>query len=839
MRAICIRAASMALGRAITKGEADEIERRIMQGMRFLASKDPTWANKTITEQVSESAKKAAQEVVEEKRLKQHRDALNILAQSRLALFINQAPARGLSRLDALDRTVAFHADGNANTTSIESWANAIGADYVRQIITTLEASNPKFFGLFENAEGIRDLTMELFGENSGNADARAGAKVYHDVAETARQRFNRAGGAISKLEDWKIPHHHSQTKVAAAKRDPWITEIMPGLNRNKYFNEDGSRMDDGQLGNFLSHAWESIATGGANKLTPGVPRGTGARANRGSEHRQIHFKDADSYMRYQAKFGESDPYSVIVNHLLGISKDIALVEIYGPNPDRNFHIFLDTEIQKATLADPESTGDLRKRAIKIENLYNEVAGIRVPIASLRMAQTFDTLRSWLVAARLGSAVITSFSDEATMHLTGHINNLPEMQLLKNELAAYNRANKLEERLANRQGLGLTTMISVLNRFGQEGLGKSFSSKLASATIRASGLNAMTEARKRGFGVTMMGAIGRVVRDNADLAALSKTDHAILLSKGVTDTEFAIWKNADAEDWGNGNDTMLTPDAIYRMSDVTLNAIDPGVHPQQLREQAATRLLAAILEETNVAVVEPGARERSQMLSHLQRGTLKGEVTRSFFLFKSFPLAMIERHWNRGMAMETKGGRAAYLATLMAATTVLGAMSLEVNEIVSGRDPKELFGGKHWKKDWLAAMLKGGSMGVYGDYLFSNSSQYGNSPLATLTGPVLGMAEDFMNLTQGNIVQFLNGKKTDAGAEFIRFTKSNLPGASLWYGKAALDHLIFHRLQEYFSPGYLARMRTRAQREFNQRFWWEPGETKPDRAPDLTAVGGN
>jgi hypothetical protein len=133
-------------------------------------------------------------------------------------------------------------------------------------------------------------------------------------------------------------------------------------------------------------------------------------------------------------------------------------------------------------------------------------------------------------------------------------------------------------------------------------------------------------------------------------------------------------------------------------------------------------------------------------------------------------------------------------------------------------------------------MLKGGSMGIYGDFLFSDSTQYGNTPLGTITGPVLGGLEDMLNLTQGNIMQAAQGKSTNAGAELVRFVKSNTPGASLWYMKGALDHMIYHRLQEYFSPGYLARMRSRARSQFGQSYWWEPGELAPERAPDLSAA---
>src|SRR3546814_1134537 len=72
-----------------------------------------------------------------------------------------------------------------------------------------------------------------------------------------------------------------------------------------------------------------------------------------------------------------------------------------------------------------------------------------------------------MVASRLGSAVITALSDEGTLRLAAHSNNLPQMRLLANELAALNPANAMEKRLANRAGLGLNALAAELNRFGR------------------------------------------------------------------------------------------------------------------------------------------------------------------------------------------------------------------------------------------------------------------------------------------------------------------------------------------------------------------------------------
>lgn len=834
MKPECVEAVTKAVGRAMSAAEINGIEERIARHLRQNAAADRVATLAMTPEQRLEAAaKSAAEELVMEQAKKAQRVSLQVLANTKIEQHLAQF---GNDKMSGLERVIAFHADRKGNFLSVESRTRAIERDGLRQMIGTLEASNPKFFGLFENRAGVHALVKEIFGESTGNQAAKAGAAEFKSVAEALRTRFNRSGGDVGKLDDWGIPHHHSQSKVALAGRDKWIADVMPSLKRDAYVNEDGTRMSDMQVNQFLGHAWETIATGGANKVEPGQAGGNGMRANRGNETRQIHFKNADSYLEYQSHYGDRTPYEVMTQHIMVVSKDVALVETFGPNPDHAYRYFRDAAVKEKTLAEPTAAGQIQKQAVSMDNLYNLTAGKTLPVASEHLAKTFDTLRSWLVASRLGSAVISSLSDEATMYLTAHVNNLPQLKLLSNELATLNPLNQAEKRQALRSGLAMNTLISSLNRFGQDGLGTSFSSKMGSTVMRLSGLNAITEARKRAFGVTMMSGIGQVVKDFDSLAKLDAGDHRMLLAKGITDADFNVWRKAQLEDWGGGNDTLLTPDAIYRIPDAELAAMGD---PKVLKEQAATKLLGAVLEETDMAVIEPGMKERAMTQSGIQRGTWKGELTKSFFLFKSFPLAMLTRHWSRGMDMDTHGGRAAYIATLIAGTTVMGAASLQINELLNGRDPRNLNPAeKGGVRNWIQAMLKGGSLGIYGDFLFSDASQTGQSPVASFMGPVVGLGESLFNLTQGNVVQALQDKKTNLGAETVRFAKGLLPGANLWYAKAALDHMIFHQLQEYFSPGYLANMRARAEHEFGQQFWWEPGEVEPSRAPNLGAAVG-
>jgi hypothetical protein len=170
---------------------------------------------------------------------------------------------------------------------------------------------------------------------------------------------------------------------------------------------------------------------------------------------------------------------------------------------------------------------------------------------------------------------------------------------------------------------------------------------------------------------------------------------------------------------------------------------------------------------------------------------------------------------------------------------MLGAFTLQLSQILQGKDPVNMDptedGGT---RNWVRAFLKGGAFGLYGDFLFSGATRHETSPTAAFMGPIIGGAEEFFNLTQGNLVQMAQGQNTNAGAEAIRFAKSNLPLANLWYTKAALDHLVVHNLQELMSPGYLASMQSKMRRQFGETYWWKPGEVAPERGPDMGRVAG-
>ncbi len=827
MKKQCIQSVENVIGRSLTVAEKNFIVNKLSPNNKGAVDSLTAQGIPVNTHtMLQETARLAAIDLVREAKLKKYRLALQIKAHDQLEAFQAAHPK---GRLDAINRILQTHSDSAANVFSQDNRFTATRDASLGQMLNTLEATNPRFFGLISDPRGEFAIIQELRGENSGSQIARDGAKSFRDQAEALRMQFNRAGGSIAKLDDWYQPNPLSALPVAKSAREnpgQFEADHLGWVDRSRYVKEDGNVMNDTELTAFLAAAKDTIATEGATKITPGQYIGKGSAANAGREHRQIHYKDAASYEAAMKKYGERGFYQILTDHIASMARDIALLETWGPNADASYSFFRATALKEAKLSDPERSGAFETRATQLDALYDERAGRRRPTVRNWKTVTGDVMRD-VTNYKLAFAVISSMTDSATLHISSHVNNLSSLRVLRREAAALNPLNKSEENFANRNGIGLETMIAELNRFGQETLGSSFSSKLSTAFIRSTGLVAFGAGKKRGFAIEMMDSIGSLVSTRA-LSDLHPSDNRILLSKGITEQDWSVWQRATLESF-TGSKTILTPESIMRIPDDVLSGI-PG-DPQALRTEAMKKLLGAVASEADIAVVTPGIADRlllKNAISTPNEGTVGGVLVNSVKQFKSFPVAFIRRQFMRGWGMPTAGGKAIYIASLVAATTVMGALVIQTKELLKGNNPRPV----NDPRFWISAMLQGGGLGIYGDFLFGKTNRADANAFVSLLGPVASGINSFMNLTAGNISQAADGKPTNFGPEAVKFIQGYAP--SPWYTKAVTDHLIFQQLQDYLSPNYLAKARKRAERQYGITAWWETGDALPKQPPDLS-----
>jgi hypothetical protein len=461
--------------------------------------------------------------------------------------------------------------------------------------------------------------------------------------------------------------------------------------------------------------------------------------------------------------------------------------------------------------------------------VWSQVSGTANTPVNEAVATFFRETRAWITAARLGGATLSSVSDFATMRQVQAWNGLPATGWMNDYLRLLNPANAEDRRVAVRAGLlaeAWAQRAAGAMRNQADVIGTGLGSRAADFVLRASGLNAHTQAARWAIQMETLGVL-------ADEAGKQLDDLPPLLRQalgryGIGQAEWDILRASGVVE--DGGVRFLSPEAVARgatMADAAARA----------RLEAATRLLEFVQSEARFAVPEPGAAERALMVGQTRPGTWTGEFVRSAMQFKTFPITVMLMHIGRGLNQETAAGKAAYLASYGIATTLMGALAIQLKAVGQGRDPRDMSAPGFWG----AAFAQGGGAGIVGDFLFTSINRADQSLYMNMVGgPMGGLLDDISRIAGLNITALAEeGRERAIGADLSRFLRHNAPGTTLWYSRLAMDRLIWDRLQVWADPHAQRRFRTverRALREFDQGFWWAPGEAAPRRGPDLGVV---
>ena len=809
-------------GKPLSNAQVKNIDDRMRATMRRLARTDPAWQTYTADQRMLLGAQQAVQDIADEAA----RKVANAQRQALKSAELEQRIIQNRARTNG-DRHSALTTDYHQS----DAYITGIKRDSARQMMDLIEASKSGqgagigrrvLMALFdaENPAMTRDLALEVYAKGqagTGNAIAKAAADVWLKVTDGMRQRFNAAGGDVGKLDYGYLPQAHDQARVLAKGRDQWAAEVLPMIDRARYVKEDGARMTDVEVLDVLRGAWDTISSGGANKRAPGANQGTGARANRGSESREIHFKDGDAYLQYLRDYGTGSMYDAMIGHIGGLSRDIGLVERYGPNPEAQMRVQFDL----AERADGKRWTD---NIAGPQAQWRVLSGASGQAEHASVAQVGQTIRNIETFGKLQGALLSSITDIGTFFVTVGYNRLGYWQAIKDVFSANASGGR---DFLNAHGMMADSLISDLNRWSGDNVANNWSGRIANSTMKLSLMNAWTDSLRRAYSMTHMRALGKL----ADTAwqSLDAGDRWRLEQKGITDADWALMQSAKMQTpYGQ----MVTPEALHATADPRAGEV-------------AAKLIGLITDESEMAVLNPDLLTRTITSGGgAARGSVGGELARAVMQFKSFPIAMMTRHWARMLEVQPGTGRAqtaanrlAYGGALMASLTILGAIAFQTKQMVSGKDPVPMDSPKFWTR----AFAQGGGAGFLGDMLLSDTTD-DRSPMDTFgrafLGPTFGSAADVYALTKGNIDQAMAGKSTHAGAETVRFVRSHTPLVNLWYGKAALDHAALHAVQENLSPGYLSRIRSKQRKDWQTGWWWAPGEDLPQRPPDLSNATG-
>ena len=674
------------------------------------------------------------------------------------------------------------------------------------------------------------DLLKEVFGQDTGLKSAKLIAQQWKETAEYLRLRANAAGMAIANRKNWNLPQTHNSTLVREAGATEWVRSLDNQLDLEKMVNErTGRAFSKEELEIALNDVFKTISEDGLNKIKPGQTGSPASLANRRMDHRFLVFKDADAWMRYQERFGDPDVFNTMMSHIDSMSKDIALLETFGPNPNHTIDA-LKVEAQRIANADGRKAVDsLQDDVGSFDSMLAIFTGEGNIPQNVTLANTGAGLRNTLQASLLGGVPIIAIpGDLNTARIAGQMAGIPTNRIIRRAFSQFIAPLSAQEKaqFAVKLSLGADNWMSLAQsqaRFFGEVSGPEITQQISDKVLRGVGLSHWTQAARQTFGIEFLGWLGDQAGKKFD--DLPDTTRNTLEKYNIGSDRWDIIRNTDLEDY-KGN-KFVRPSKIEDRTD-----LKPG-----LGREIATQILTMIEQETTLAVPQATIRSRAFLRGSSRKGTIGGEFIEGFAQFKSFPTTIMQNNIQRYMTLEGWGNKVQYGLDFMVTMAVAGALGLQGREMLKGRDPMDMTDPKFWGK----AIMTGGGLSILGDFLFSQRNEYGRGLQSTVVGPQVGILNDALNLSVGNAFNLAAGEETNFGKELVGFAQRYTPGTSTWFARLALERLVWDNLKRMVDPeadASFRRFERKRRREFNQKHWWAPGDVMPDRAPDFDAAFG-
>lgn len=748
--------------------------------------------SKAIADQIkqAESPETAVNEIVGNI-TRQKREAA--IQSVRLANAFSNMESHEKGLYDGLVSLMTKDPTGKAGYANIEYRARSNQGKYHAKFADALSRFRTRRLGFSQDAEGLDSLVRAIYGESVDDPELTAFAKRWHELTEGVRKDFNRAGGSIAKNEKWLMPQNHDMRAIAKVGREKWKESIIHKLDRSQMTDDAGNALSDSQLDEALDFTYETITTGGMNKVKDfSVPRLGKKLSRKGSDKRFLFFKDAKSWLEYQRDFGRGDIFTTLTDWVDTKAHDIALMEVMGVSPDSTF---------KALQGQVEKAGQLSNRQKSFSNaMFNVVSGKTNQGELTGVADFMQSTRNVLTASTLGGAFLSAFSDIGFQALTSRYNNVPAFKVLSRQLSLLNPANEADRVASVKMGLIAEAWLGRAhgsNRYADV-YGTGVTAKMAEGVMRGSLLSPWTDAGRKAFGMEY----ASMLADN--------------FGRSIDDLDSSVRRafkeyGINSDDWDAFRKSKPLEHKGAKFADMT----QPG----------GDKFHQMVLTETDFAVPTPDARVRAITTGGTGRATVSGQGWRSVMMLKSFPITIATSHFYRAAYQATTADKIAYTGFLLASTSILGGVALQAKDISSGREPRPVDG-----KFMAAAFQQGGGIGIFGDFLFSDVNRFGGGISQTITGPTGELFDTATKFTLGNMREAVTGEETNVLGEAAQILKRYTP--DVWQTRLLTD-AVFDQIEMLANPDAERRFNRivkKRQKEYDQGYWWRPGEVLPEVA---------
>lgn len=617
-----------------------------------------------------------------------------------------------------------------------------------------------------------KQAAIALHGGDVEDPAMTALGKAFEGIAEEVRAKLNATGMNIAKLKKNYVPHKHSPSRLVAAGREQWKTDMHSYFKIELAKNSKYKTVDE-----LLDRVYHNIT------------QGTELQARSVREmQRKLEVKGGLEWYEYNKKYGDLDVFGTINSYIQSSSNLIAAREVLGSQPRRNLEKILEAakkaEEGLRNRGEKFAPSTMNSRALYMYDTLMGIGGVRDTLAG-RIGQT---TRAGQVVSRLGLSTLTAVTDTAFSESAALFKQMPLVKTIVTQFKeVVDRGNK--EFMSQIGAISDIVIddIHQAHRFA-EASGNSKATMAAHAYLRMIGLNRWTQGMKTGHMYQLL----------AHLTNFS--------TGGMPEGMVRALKK-----YGIGAEEIQALGKAKRVSHKGASFIDVKELPDDLK----TRVIAMLHAETKLAVPEGTVKSAATLRLGQAPGTVTGELVQTLTQFKSFPLSVIQMQTGAYRGLNTKQLRSGYFINLLAGSTIMGAVSLIAKDLVQGKEPKDI--DAHFM---VEALAHGGAFGPIMDLIYQ-TGEYG-SAADFFTGPTMPLftflVKNTKDLATGNF---------DAGAASSTVLR-NL-GKTAGPVKLLLNRWLLDGLREHINPREYERImrEQRRMQERGQEYYWRPHEVTP------------
>nr|WP_253307826.1 hypothetical protein [Rickettsia endosymbiont of Ceutorhynchus assimilis] len=443
------------------------------------------------------------------------------------------------------------------------------------------------------------------------------------------------------------------------------------------------------------------------------------------------------------------------------------------------------------------------KRAGKFENQLQLMLGVRPEIPLVD--SILGNYRSLKCMSSLGSTLISSFPDIATFITKLQNNGMPFLESYASSLKILTNAFNPKEKKEFGRLLGITVDSLLGGNYSRLGAEGAVAGSIAKATTAFFKLNLMEpwdNNLKSTMGILLSHNLAKKISTAKSFNEIQQNLQTLLTRYGIGESNWHLYKNLIQSVKGNQYiipDINLLPDNIIDIHLKAQGKIVNELNRTRLKQDLTNNLQRYFIDRVDTAIPTPHTAEQSAMqLAGLgiKPGSPMAAVIKCLMQFKTFPYSYVIRplkavtidqipiHEQQGYGLFDKGTWQDVAKTmrnpttlkifpqLMLGTTGLGYLSLNAGRLLKGQEPV----GLNEEGVFAASLMKGGGLGLYGDFIFGEYDRYGHNLVESLAGPMGG---DLIDI--GKIYTMARNGDPKAQELLSRMLKRNVPGRNLFY----------------------------------------------------------